>query len=413
MRTRNWLLPLVATGVLASAGLAFAGPPAPPGPTPSSWVGSWSVALTPPNTSGTSATGFTDQTLREIVHTSLGGTQLRLRLSNAFGSQPLVLDSVGVGLRGSGASLVPGSGRAVSFDGAAQVVIPVGAETFSDPIDLPVDAGQDLAVSLYTHGATGPTSWHPTASTTSYYATGQHTADATGTAFTGTTTSWYLLDGVDVRTRAAGAVVALGDSITDGTNSTPDADRSWPEDLARRLAALPQPRRLSVLDEGISGNRVLTDAGSSGVSAQARFDRDVLAQTGVRTVIFLEGINDIGHDLGPVPGQPATPADVIAGLTAIIRAAHEHGLRIIGTTLTTIGGSKYDTPQAEATRQAVNSWIRTSGAYDEVVDFDAVTRDPQDPTRYLPAFDSGDHLHPDDAGYQAMADAINLSQLEN
>ena len=168
---------------------------------------------------------------------------------------------------------------------------------------------------------------------------------------------------------------------------------------------------LAVLNEGISGNRVLTDAGISGISAQARFDRDVLAQTGVRTVILLEGINDIGHDLGPVPGQPLTAQDLIDGLSAIVRAAHEHGLRILGGTLMPIGGSKYDTPRAEELRQQVNAWIRTGGGFDAVVDFDRVVRDPATPERFLPRFDSGDHLHPNDAGYQAMADAVDPHEL--
>ena len=401
MRTRAWLLPLIAVGLLASGAAANSQP----GPPADSWVGTWSAALTPPGTSGRSATGFSGQTLREIVHTSLGGDQVRLRFSNVFGSQPLVLDAVTVGLRGSGANVA--SARPVRFDGQAQAVLPAGAETVSDPVNLAVGPGADLAISLYSSGPTGPASWHGTASTTSYYTTGDHTADLAGTAFGQTTTSWYLLDGVDVRTHAAGAVVALGDSITDGTNSTLDADRTWPEDLARRLL----PVRLSVLDEGISGNRVLTDAGTNGVNVQARFDRDVLSQTGVRAVIFLEGINDIGHDLGPLPGEPATPANVIAGLTAVIRAAHAHGLRIIGATLTPIGGSKYDTPAAEATRAAVNTWIRTGGAYDGIVDFDQVVRDPSDPARFRTAFDSGDHLHPNDAGYQAMANSISLFRL--
>jgi lysophospholipase L1-like esterase len=278
----------------------------------------------------------------------------------------------------------------------------------SDPVPLTVVAGQDLAVSLYVPGPTGPATRHPLAMATSYLASGDHAADTGADAFGATTSAWYLLDGVDVHARhGARAVVAFGDSITDGAQSTVDANRRYPDDLARRLGG----RRLSVLNEGISGNRLLTDAGGSGVSAQARFDRDVLGQTGVRDVIFLEGINDIGHNLGPVSGEPVTTQDLITGMTNIITRAHAHGLRIIGATLTPIGGSKYDSPEAETKRQAVNARIRTSDAFDGVVDFDAVTRDPADPARYLPAYDSGDHLHPGDAGYQAMADAIDLRLL--
>jgi lysophospholipase L1-like esterase len=370
------------------------------------WVGAWST------TPVVGSSGFTDQTLREIVHTSAGGDQLRIRLTNAFGTDGLVVDDVSVGLRESGAALAAGTERPVTFGGARSVTIPAGAEVFSEPVRLAVPAERDLAVSLHVPGPTGPATRHPGAYTTSYAATGDHAGDAGPDAFTSSLSSWYLLDGVDVRAgQVAGAVVAFGDSITDGTNSTVDADRRYPDDLARRLLAGPPGRRLAVLNEGASGNRLLTDAGSSGVSAQARFDRDVLGQTGVRSVILLEGINDIGHNLSAVSGQPVTAHDIIEAQSNLIRAAHEHRLRIIGATLTPIGGSKYDSPEAEAKRQAVNAWIRTSGAYDGVVDFDQAVRDPAQPNRYLPAYDSGDHLHPNDTGYQVMADAIDLDQL--
>lgn len=393
----------VAAGVATGAPHARADRQRPPAQAARAWVGSWSTAPTIG-----SGSGFSDRTLREVVHTSMGGDEVRIRLTNAFGTDGIVIDGVTAGLRSTGAALVPGTERPVTFDGAARVVLPAGAEVLSDPVPLGVAAGQDLAVSLYVPGSTGAATRHGGAYATSYTASGDHAGDTDGAAFTSTITSWYLLDGVDVRARpGAGAVVALGDSITDGTNSTVDANHRYPDDLARRLRG----RGLSVLNEGISGNRVLTDAGGSGVNAQSRFDRDVLGQTGVRDVVFLEGINDIGHDLGPVSGEPLNVDDLIAGIRNIINRAHAHGLRIIGGTLTPIGGSKYDSPEAEAERQAVNAWIRTSGAFDGIADFDAATRDPADPARYLPAYDSGDHLHPNDAGYQVMADTIDLRTL--
>lgn len=394
---------VVASTAVGGAPRALAVEPQPAVGISRTWVGAWSAAPV----TGTGS-GFGDQTLREVVHTTMGGDQVRIRLTNAFGADGLVIGGATIGVRATGATLAAGTERPVTFGGARTVVLPAGSDVLSDPVSLAVPVGQDLAVSLYLPRSTGAATRHPLAMATSYLATGDHAADADGGAFTSKASSWYLIGGLDVRaTPGTRAVVTFGDSITDGAQSTVDANRRYPDDLARRLHG----RGLSVLNEGISGNRVLTDAGGSGVSAQARFDRDVLGQTGVRDVLFLEGINDIGHNAGPVSGEPVTAGDLIAGMTNLIARAHAHGLRITGCTLTPIGGSKYDTPEAEQKRQAVNAWIRTSRAFDGVVDFDAVTRDPADPTRYLPAYDSGDHLHPGDAGYQAMADAIDLRLL--
>jgi lysophospholipase L1-like esterase len=371
--------------------------PAHPGAT---WSGSWSAA--PSGASGT----FSDETLREIVRTTIGGDAVRIRLTNALSTVPLAIADATVALRTDGASV--SSVEPVTFDGLRGAVVPPGAEMLSDPVSLPVHGGQDLAVSIYVQVPVPDVTQHNFANTTSYLTSGDHTADPGGTAFTQTTTSWFILDGLDVRTSCRkGAVVTLGDSITDGVHSTLDANQSWPADLARRLAARGTCHE-AVLNEGINGNRVLTGT----VPAEARFDRDVLAQTGVRTVIFLDGINDIGHDLNAT-GGPLTAQDLIDGMQAMIRAAHEKGLRIIGGTLLPIGGSKYDTPAAELNLVAVNDWIRTSGAFDSVIDFASVVRDPSDPSRLRPTYDSGDGLHPNDAGYQAMANAIGLDQLEN
>jgi lysophospholipase L1-like esterase len=285
--------------------------------------------------------------------------------------------------------------------------MPPGADAYSDPVGLSVAAGQDLAVSLYTPSATGPATWHAMALTASYLAAGDHTADESATTFTATTGSWFFLTGVDVVSRdAGGTIVALGDSITDGAGSTFGANHRWPDFLAQRLNAAPPAGRKSIVNEGISGNEILKDRACCGsqVSALARLDRDVLAQAGATDVILLEGINDIG-------AESASADDVIAGMRQIIARVHARGLEIHGGTLTPIGGSFYDSPQHEAAREAVNQWIRTSGEFDGVIDFDRAIRDPSDPHRMLPADDSGDHLHPGDAGYRAMASAVPLKQF--
>jgi lysophospholipase L1-like esterase len=390
------------TGTAARA----AGPDLPQAPG-RAWVGAWSTA--PVLGSGA---GFADRTLRQIVHVGLGGNEIRVRVTNAFGVDGVRLDDVRVGLRQAGAAVVTGTEHVVTFGGLPQVTLAAGAQVLSDPVSLAVQAGQDLAISMYVPGSVAAPTRHGGALTTSYSAAGDHSGEAAADAFTSTTTSWFLLDGVDVRTTArAGAVVALGDSITEGTCSTVDANRRFPDDLARRILDARPARPLSVLNVGTSGNRLVSDAGTSGVSAQARFERDVLAQSGARAVILLEGINDIGHNIGPVVADPVTPQDLIAAMSNIIRAAHAAGLRIIGGTLLPIAGSKYDNPEAETKRQAVNDWIRHGRAFDATVDFDAALRDPADPAQYLPAYDCGDHLHPSDAGYQAMADATDLRLL--
>jgi lysophospholipase L1-like esterase len=396
--------PLFTAALLAAAGIALAVHPhpvaaQPKGPQPA-WIGAWQAA--PQLGTGS----FTDRTYREIVHPTLSGDQVRVRLTNAFGTDGLPIGRVTAGIRSSGAALA--DEHPVTFGGAASVIVPAGAEELSDPVALRVTEGQDLAISVYVPGTVSAPTRHGTANTTSYYTAGDHADETAATAYTSTTTSWYLLDGVDVRTvPAARAVVALGDSITDGAYATLDANSNYPDDLAVRLRG----RHISVLNAGIGGNRVATDAGTSGVGVQSRFARDVLAQSGVRTVIFLEGINDIGHNTGPVSGTAVTAADLIAGMTNLIRQAHERGLRIVGGTILPFKGAGYYTDDGEAKRQAVNAWIRTSGAFDGVVDFDAALRDPADPSRYLPVYDHGDHLHPNDAGYQAMANAIDLRLL--
>lgn len=296
------------------------------------------------------------------------------------------------------------------------VEIPPGAEALSDPVQLHIAPLQDLAVSIYLPQATGPATQHALGRQVNYVASGDHSLDANAGAFTTQTRSWYFLDDVDVQAtnRDRGTVVAFGDSITDGFNSTVNANPRWPNDLARRLAAL-HGTTMSVVDEGISGNRVLNDSICCGVNALARFDRDVLTQSGVKDVILLEGINDIGFSqLNSPLTAPATnvsAAEIIAGYQQLITQAHAAGVEIFGGTLTPFQGAGYYTAAGEAKREAVNNWIRTSHAFDGVIDFDRAVRDPANPLVFLPAYDSGDHLHPNDAGYQAMAQAINLAML--
>ncbi len=381
-------------------------------------LGTWSASPQPPDLQGVSQAGFDHQTLRMIAYTHFPGSRLRIRLSNTFGTKPLAIGQADVALESAGAAIVPGSDRRLTFGGRHAVTIPAGAEVHSDPVRLAVGAEQNLAVSLFVPASTGPTTWHALAVQTNYVSTpGNHAADTTGHAFTTQLTSWFWLDGVDVVAAPKDrAVVTLGDSITDGFGSTVNANDRWPDFLARRLLATPTSQGVSVLDEGISGNRVLHDAPCCGVSALARLDRDVLAQDGVRWVILLEGINDIGFsgltDPETAPHTDVSAAEIIAGYQQIIGRAHANGLKIYGATLTPFKGTAfpgYYTPAGELKREAVNEWIRTSGAFDAVIDFDKAIRDPADPQQMLPRYDSGDHLHPNDAGYAAMADSVDLA----
>jgi lysophospholipase L1-like esterase len=286
--------------------------------------------------------------------------------------------------------------------------IAAGAIVVSDPIDLTVTAGSDLAVDLYVPGDTAasgsPVTMHTGANQTSYVSVSGNFSGAESLPVAATTPSWFLLARVEVVAPAAtGAIVALGDSITDGSRSTPNTNNRWPDLLAKRLAQAGGPK-LAVLNAGIAGNRVLLD--NAGPNALARFDRDVLAQTGVTHVIVMEGINDIGQGRSnPIPSA----ADLIAAHRQLIVRAHARGLKIVGATLTPFEGAGYWTPEGEAKRATLNEWIRTGREYDGVIDFDAAVRDPNRPTMFLPQYQSGDNLHPSDAGYQAMASAIDLS----
>jgi lysophospholipase L1-like esterase len=377
------------------------------------WVATWGASPVAPLPTNTTNTGFTNQTVRLIVHTSLGGNEVRVRLSNAFGTDSLAIGAAHVALRSMNAGIASGTDRALTFSGSNSATIPPGALVVSDGVKLDVPALADLAVSLYLPGTTGQATWHAAAFSTNYISKAGDFTGAADLPVDHTVTSWFYLTDVEVKSsKDTLAIVTFGDSITDGTRSTPDTNHRWPNLLAGRLAE--NHIKLSVVDEGIAGNRVLHDF--VGPNALARFDRDVLAQPGVGYVTVLLGINDIG-DIGRLPAvaqpgrgpQPVSVDEIIAGHRQMVTRAHEQGLKIVGCTLTPFEGAAYFTPEGETKRQAVNKFIRTGGAYDGVIDFDAVVRDPAHPARFLAMYDSGDHLHPNDAGYKAMADAIDLS----
>jgi lysophospholipase L1-like esterase len=383
------------------------------------WFGTWGTG---PAGSIGAAPQFADQTLRQIVHTSAGGDRVRVRISNTFGTGPVLIGSAHLALRSSGASIVAGSDRTLTFSGRSSITIPAGGLVLSDSAVLEVPPLSDLAVSIYLPEPAVADTNHALALQTSYIASGNVTG-APSLPGAATTASWNFLTGVDVSGRHRGAtVVCLGDSITDGANSTPDTNRRWPDVLARRLQdARGELRRIGVLDEGIIGNRILHPTEPAfgnlfGPAGLARFDRDVLAQAGVRYLIVLLGINDIGH-----PGSAAPPSDEVsaeeieAGLTQFVSRAHEKGIKVMGATLTPFEGTTIEgfySPEKEVKRQAVNHWIRTSHTYDAVVDFDAAVRDPSHPARMLPAYDGGDHLHPSDLGHQVMGNAVPLGFFE-
>ena len=377
------------------------------------WVTSWSASPQTAMPGTLAAAGFDDQTVREIIFSSVGGDPIRLELTNVFGATALRIGHVTVAVAGLGAMLAPGTIHPVTFGGSASVRIPAGQQVLSDPVGMQVSPLQHLAVSVYLPGRAGRATLHSWAQQVNWVSTvGDHAAEAGSDAFTAAIRSWYYLSGLLVRSSAAaGTVVAIGDSITDGVQSTIGGDNRWPNDLARRLDQLAGPT-MAVTDAGIGGNRVLTGSRPWGASALARFARDALDQPGVRDIIVLEGINDIGMSAGPPnSGTEVSAAQLIAGYEQLIARAHARNLRIFGATLLPFEGAGDYTPAGEATREAVNTWIRTSRAFDGVVDFDTAMRDPADPLRLNPAYDSGDHLHPNDAGYQAMADAVNLTML--
>ena len=410
------------------------------------WVGTWAtapVALPPPAEPSASAGGplaparIRNQTIRQIVRISIGGTRVRVALTNTFGTAPLEIGAAHVALRDEGPAIDRSAATALTFRGRPSATIEAGSTILSDPVDLAVPPLADLVIDLYLPGdswdTTSPATSHGAGLTTNYLSPSGNHAGAAELPVESTVQSWFYLSHVDVTPRrATGAIVAFGDSITDGTASTPDTNSRWPDFLARRLAEALGTAAPAVLNLGIAGNRILSDNPGMGLflrngapapadepppdpnamfgpRAVGRLDRDVLLQPGATHMIVLESINDIGMSFdAPFP----TVEEIVAGHRVLIQRAHPHGLTVYGGTLTPFEGAFYYSEAAEAKRQAVNEWIRTSGAYDAVIDFDAAMRDPGHPTRIHPDYNPGDSLHFNDAGYRAMAEAIDLSLFE-
>jgi lysophospholipase L1-like esterase len=382
---------------------------------PARWIGSWGASPAPPMAS-TGAVGaqfpatpsFNNQTIIQLVRLSAGGQRLRLRLTNEYGSRALEVGAARVALVGPDGAIVPGSDRAVTFSGATATAIPAGAPLISDPVALPAKAMARLRVSLYLPRDTNGCTCHITGLELVQVAPGDATQQVLP-AVSGGAQYRAFLSGVEVETRAAPApvIVTLGDSITDGYQSTTGANRRWPDRLEDRLAAKDAGRAVGVVNAGISGNRVLAGGmiPAFGESALSRFDRDVLSVPGATHVVVLEGVNDLGAGRANPPSAEA----MIAGYRQIIARGHAHGLKVIGGTILPYGGANYFAPQGEAVRMAVNAWIRTFHEFDGVIDFDASVRDPARPERMKANLQSGDWLHPNDAGYRVMGDAVDLA----
>ncbi|MGF6179860.1 lysophospholipase L1-like esterase [Massilia sp. UYP32] len=402
---------LLASAMLAAA-ITLAGQPAAAQSWDTShWTASWGAAPAGPPADASPHT-FTDQTLRLVVQSSVGGNRARIRLSNELGSTPLRIGAARIGLRAQGSDVAPGTDRALTFGGRAGVTIPAGAPALSDPVELHLPPLAQVAVSLYLPGAVQAPTLHGQARQTSYVSsTGDHTASAS-LPVQRTITAWPFLTALEVD-GMRGAIVVLGDALTDGARSTSDANRRWTDVLARRLQAERDAgARPGVINRGIAGNRLLGDNPANplaGRSALARFERDVLATSGARQLVLMVGIEDIGNGSA---ANPVTLDDMVAGYRQLIARARAARIAVIGATLAPFEGAASHSIQysveKETLRQAVNAWIRSSGEFDAVFDADRVLRDPARPSRLLPAYDSGDHLHPNDRGYQALGEAMPL-----
>jgi lysophospholipase L1-like esterase len=385
-------------------------------PAHSDWTGVWGASPLPPTLVAagfaTVSPSFDNQTLRQVVRVNGGGAEIRLRLSNEYGSKPLEIGEVHVAISaGPGGAIVPGSDHVVTFSGSKSAVIPAEAPMLSDPIAMDVKPLTSLAVSIYFPADTGPCTCHQLAVQTGLLSDrGNFTGAATFSAKTSFLYRAFLM-GVEARAPAAKTVVAFGDSITDGAVSTPDGNHRWPDRLAERLNAA-QPGRWGVVNEGISGNQLLADG--AGQSGPARFDRDVLSVSGVSHVIVLLGVNDLGIGYGPPRAgtrpnpNPPSFETMQAAYRQLIARAHAKGVKIYGATITPYEGASYWSPTGEAIREKINDWVRTSREWDGVVDFAAVWSDPAKPNAIKEGMGAADHLHGSDAGYAAMGDAVPL-----
>lgn len=396
----------LATALGACASASTPRGSADPAPATPRWLATWSpsqsaTAVRPPAGTADPVPTYINATIREVVRTTIGGDNVRIRISNEFGDRPLRIGAAHVARRVAGSTIDAATNRALTFGGKSEVIVRTGAVVTSDPIPFAVPTLGDLAVSLYLPDSTRTTTRHALGVQTTYVSrNGNQAASSTFAADT-TLRSWIFLTTVEVtNARATGTIVAIGNSITDGYGATPDSNRRWPDVLARRLLTSPSEPVKSVVNAGISGNQVLTFG--AGPSLVARFDRDVLTQPGVTHVIVMEGINDIARDAA----NRMSADDITFAYRQLIDRAHERGIVVYGATLTPFERLM---PVQEAKRTAINTWIRSSGAFDGVIDFDKVTRDPAQPLRLLPLYDSGDKLHPSDAGYQAMGESIDLT----
>lgn len=367
------------------------------------WVGTWVTAQQLTETrNNPPEPGLSNNTLRQVVHVTLGGSKLRVQFSNAYGSGPVTINAAHLAVSKGGSAIDPATDKALTFKGASSVTIQAKEVVYSDTIDFNVKPLSNLAVTICFWKTSADVTGHPGSRTTSYIQTGDAVTAADMNSAV-TTDHWYILSGIDLWLDDSYAcVVTLGDSITDGRGSTTNGNDRWPDNLARRLQANANTAKIGVLNQGIGGNAVLT--GGLGPTALERFKHDVAGQNGVRWVIILEGVNDIG---GSKDSKVAN--DLIAAYERFINEAYSQKILVYGVPTLPFGGSQYDSEEHEAARQTVNKWIRTSGKFDAVIDLDAAVRDPANPNKLLPAYDSGDHLHLNVAGYQKMAEAIDLS----
>jgi lysophospholipase L1-like esterase len=365
----------------------------------SHWVGTWACApQTTEQANLPPSPGLPGNTLRQMVHVSIGGTQLRLRLSNEYGTGPLTLSSVHVAVSKGGGAIDAATDKALAFNGMPALTLAAGKAAFSDPLDFNLTALSDLAITIHVTAQSGDVTGHPGSRTTSFLQTGDAVTAASLTSAV-KVEHWYFITGLDVMASAdSAAIVVLGDSITDGRGSTTDKNNRWPDILAKRLQASPATSKIGVLNMGIGGNAVLSE--QLGPPALQRFDHDVTQQSGARWLIVLEGVNDLGGGLD-------VTSDLTGAYQTFIGKAHAANLRAYGVPILPILGSSYAV--GENVRKAVNDWIRTSKAFDAVIDLDAAVRDPAAPDQLLAAYDSGDHLHPSAAGYQKMGEAVDLS----
>ncbi|MCC2975264.1 SGNH/GDSL hydrolase family protein [Sphingomonas sp. PL-96] len=403
-----WKTALAAAILILGSGTALARPG------DKAWIASWgSAQMIPDGENALPAEASRAVTLRQIVRLSAGGSELRVRLSNRFGTRPLRIGAAHVARAAKPGTAQIRGGVPLTFAGSPGAVIPAGAEIYSDSVSLALAPGADLAISLYLPETPEPQTGHPGARATSFLLAGSHVDDA-DLPGARTTTRWYLIADVEVAAPAGAAtVVAIGDSITDGYGVKPEANSRWTDVFAARLRSNAATRGIGVLNAGIGGNRILLDG--SGPNLMARFDRDVVARSGVRWAIVLEGINDLGMLTRDAPATPAQHKalveEVIGAYRQLSARAHTHGIKLIGGTVMPFSGNGYyhPGPELEAARQAINTFIRTSGTFDAVIDFDRLMRDPMHPDRLAPAYDSGDHLHPSEAGYRVMGEAVPLS----